>query len=199
MDFMKEYPKKITCRKNKEIEVRILDENDIDQEIELYKSLSKNDQSKIAFDANDIHFVKRIRHGIEDELIYRIGALENGKLIAILALFVGRSNWIRHTADIRQVTHPSFRRFGIGKILFEEMILLAGHLKIEKIYARLYSLHSEAIPMLRSIGFKREATFKDHIKDVYGRYRSMRIYSIDLEAAHKAMDALMNEYHDYSG
>ncbi len=194
------YPKSVVCRKDFRVEIRLLEIADIPKHVEMLKTLDEHDRANLPHDVMDPNYPKKIARQIEDDLAHRLVAWHEGdEIVASLALYRGTSVWMRHTGDVVLVTHPKYRRYGIATVLFDEMIPLAQMLKIEKIYAQLTKKHTEAINMVKVIGFRREAILKDHIKDKYGRYRDLRIYSMDLEAAHRAMEELMTQFISYSG
>ncbi len=200
MDVLKDrYPHKVVCRKNFEIEIRPLDVEEIPKEIELFQQLDKREQAKLPNDMSDPNYLYRMRRWIEDERVVTLAAWHEGSVVGVLSFYRGVSTWIRHTGEVVLVTHPKYRRYGIATVLFDEMIPLAKALGVEKIYANLMEEHKEAQKLLAEIGFIKEASLKDHIQDGYGRRHDLMIYSMDLEAAHRAMEDLMSHFHDYAG
>lgn len=193
------YPHEVTCRKNFTVTIKLLAIKDIDAQMTFFRSLPEKDLGRLPHNVLETNYDKRIKRQIEDGRVYRLVAWHDAQIIGSLALYRGSSRWIEHTASIVVVIHPKFRRYGLAMTLLDEMIPLAKELRIEKLYANLLDEHKEAKKLFSSIGFKREAMLKDHIKDAYGRYRDVKIYSMDLEAAHKAMEDLISSFSDYSG
>lgn len=195
----KRYPRKVEVRKGLVVEIKPLKTNQIDDLMELYWALDEKAVAKLSHDVNGPHYPRSVKRRMEDKRVYYLVAWNQGKIIGSLALYHGESLWSRHIGHVVFVSHPEYRRYGIATILFDEVLPLAESLGIEKLYAELTREHSESIKMLKNFGFTREATLKDHIKDRYGRYRDMRIYSLDTEKAHREMEALISEFSDYSG
>jgi RimJ/RimL family protein N-acetyltransferase len=200
MDVLKDrYPHKVVCRKNFEVVIKPLTTDEIPKEIELFQQLDKKDQSKLPNDLNDSNYPHRMRRWMEDGRVITLAAWSEDQVVGVLSLYPGVSTWIQHTGEVVLVTHPKFRRYGIATVLFDEMIPLAETLGLVKLYADLMEEHKEAQTLLTAIGFVKEATLKDHIQDAYGRRHDLSIYSMDLDAAHRAMEDLMSHFQDYSG
>ena len=200
MEAMKErYPHTVICRKQFEVVIKPLELDEIPKEIELFQQLDKKDQAKLPNDLNDPNYPNRMRRWLEDERVITVGAWSGDQIVGVLSLYPGVTNWTRHTGDVVIVTHPKYRRYGIATVLFDEMIPFAESLGIDKLYANLMEEHKEAQKLFSSIGFSLEATLKDHIQDTYERRHHLSIYSMDLDAAHRAMEELMSHIQDYSG
>ncbi|HEB83719.1 MAG TPA: GNAT family N-acetyltransferase [Bacteroidetes bacterium] len=193
------YPKRVKCKRDLEIKIQPLKKAHIPQLMELFRSLDRTDRAMLRSDVLDPYYQKRIARQIVDEDVNRLVAWSGDQIIASLVLHRGRARWIRHTGEVRIIVHPKFRRYGIAVILLEEVVPYARSMGVEKLYANMMPEQVAAIRLFKSIGFHREATLRDHVKDSYGRYHNMRIYSMDLEAAHKAMDDLISSFSDFSG
>lgn len=196
-----DYPQKVkSLHRDRTMIVRPLGVEDIVEEIELYKQLDTRDQAKLPNDLLDPNYERKVKRSMEDNRVHSLGAWMDDQLVGVLSLYSGRTGWTAHTGSVVVVTHPGFRRFGIATVLFDRMIPHAESLGLEKLYADLTANHTAAIRMFKHIGFQREATLKDHVKDRYGRYHNLRIYSMDLSAAHRAMEEMLAHHtHDYSG
>lgn len=193
------YPVEVACRKRMKVVIKPLGIEDIDAQMTFFKALPERDLIRLPHNVLEANYPKKMKRQIEDDRVHRLVAWHDGRIVGSLALYRGSSRWIEHTGSVVVATHPDVRRYGVGTVLFDEMIPLAESLKIEKIYANLLEEHKEAIKLFKSFGFQREALLHHHIKDNYGRYRNLRIYSIDLEEAHKAMEDLISGFSDYSG
>ncbi len=199
MMHLDRYPRTVKCRKNLKIVIRPLQEEDLDSLEELFSELDDQALAKLPYDVRNINYARKIRRQMEDGTAYRLLAWHNDKVVGQLAMYRSSSMWVRHTASLVFIVHPDYRRYGIATHLFDEMIPLAESLGLEKVYAHMTKDHKAGIRMLKEIGFRREATLRDHVKDKYGRYKNLRIYAIDLEEAHKAMEEHLANFGDYSG
>ncbi|MDP8206855.1 MAG: GNAT family N-acetyltransferase [Candidatus Electryonea clarkiae] len=195
----KRFPHKIKCRNDLEVEIRPLRTKDIPLCHKLNLALDPTDRTLLREDILSPFYDQRVKRQIEDEFITRLTAWHNDEIVASLVMHRKRARWLQHTCEIRAICHPDFRRFGITVALMEEALPFAKEQGIEKFYISLLPAQKGAIKLVKNTGFRREATFKDHVKDEYGTYHDVRIYSMDMEAANKAMDQLFSEMTGYSG
>lgn len=193
------YPRKVEIRKHLVVEIKPLDIEHIPDLTAMFKTLDDRAVEKIPVDVTDANYERGLKRRLEDGRTHILAAWKDGAILGEIALYPRQSSWTKHTAAVVFVSHPEYRRYGLATILFEEMLPWAQSLGIEKVYAELSKDHVDGIKMLKHFGFTREATLKDHIKDRYGRYHDMRIYSLDMERAHKEMEALIADFSDYSG
>ncbi|MCB2212405.1 GNAT family N-acetyltransferase [bacterium] len=192
-------PLSIKVRRHLEVEINLLNASQLNDLMEMYSTLDDKSLARLPYDVNSPHYPRVLKRQLEDNRAIFLVAWHDGKIIGSLALYHGQALWTRHVGRVIFVSHPEYRRYGLATVLFEEMIPLAQAMEIEKLYAQLTKDHVDGIKMLKTFGFAREATLKDHIKDRYGRYHDMRIYSLDLEGAHKSMEELISSFSDYSG
>lgn len=200
MELLKDrYPREVTCRKGLTVTIRPITPEEVPLEIELYQKLDNRDKAKLPNDLGDENYVSKMLRWMEDGRAYTLAAWHENEIIGELTLYRGMNSWVRHTGDVVLLTHPQYRRYGIATALFDEMIPVADALQLDKLYANMVEEHKEAIKLLTTIGFSKEAVLKDHIRDTYGRHHDLNIYSMDMEAAHRAMEDLMSRFNDYSG
>ncbi|MCF7811076.1 GNAT family N-acetyltransferase [bacterium] len=189
----KRLPHKFKCQDGTEAEIKLLTVKDIPALKELYKELKAEERSRLREDVLNEHYEKRLANQIKDENIFRIVAWQQGRIFASLTMVRGFAHWRKHTCELRSVVHPDHRRLGIATHLLEEAIHYADSVGIEKLYINLIPEQTKAINMAETLGFRLEGILKDHVKDGLGVYRDIQIYSLDLNAAHKAMEKLISK------
>ncbi len=193
------FPRTVEIRKHLEVEIKPLEISQIDKLMELCSSLEDAAIARIPYDVSSPNYSRLVKRQIEDGRVHTLVAWHNDNIVGSLSLHHNPALWTKHIGSVVFVSHPEYRRYGIASVLFEELISFGQDLGIEKIYAQLTKENVMGIKMLKRFGFTREATFKDHIKDQYGRYMDMRVYSLDLEGAHRDMADLIAGFSDYSG
>jgi RimJ/RimL family protein N-acetyltransferase len=88
--------------------------------------------------------------------------------------------WARHVGEIRVVADPATRRLGLGHMLAETIFALAVRLGLEKIVAQMMADQEGAIRVFELLGFRAEATLRNHVSDRYGRKHDLVIMANDL-------------------
>ena len=92
---------------------------------ELHHALDRSDLALLREDILNPYYEQRLQRQIEDEFITRLVAWHNEKIVASLALHRKRPRWLQHTSELRAISHPDYRRFGITIALMEEAIPFA--------------------------------------------------------------------------
>ncbi len=187
------FPHRRECRRGLVVEIRKMQEKDISKLQKLHKSLTKMDRALLREDVLSPYYKRLVKRQIEDKFEQRLVAWYDDKIVGSLTLYRSRERWLSHTCEIRAITHPDFRKYGITTALIEEAIPFAKTMGIEKIFVNIMPEQKAAAKLAKSIGFQREATYVDHVKDEYGMYHDVRRYSLDMEAAFKAMDTLLSK------
>ncbi|MDD5088200.1 MAG: GNAT family N-acetyltransferase [bacterium] len=191
--------RQIECRHGLMIEVKPLRVEDIPELGKLHRSLAESERALLPEDVLDPHYEHEIRRQIEDHRVHRLVAWQDGKIIGSAAMRPGRQRWMSHTMDLRVITHPKYRRYGIAMVLMRESIPYAQETGIEKICVQIMPAQRAAINLFKHFGFRREATLRDFVKDQYNSYHDIRIYSMNVEGAGTKMEELLSSFHEYSG
>ncbi|HEX4209961.1 MAG TPA: GNAT family N-acetyltransferase [Candidatus Binataceae bacterium] len=88
--------------------------------------------------------------------------------------------WARHVGEIRIVADPATRRVGLGHVLAETIFALAVRLGLEKIIAQMMADQAGAVRVFELLGFRTEATLRNHVKDRYGYKHDLIVMVNDL-------------------
>jgi len=88
--------------------------------------------------------------------------------------------WARHVGEIRIVADPATRRLGLGHVLAETVFALAVKLGLEKIVAQMMADQAGAIRVFELLGFRTEATLRNHVMDRYGHKHDLIVMANDL-------------------
>ncbi|MFH0882527.1 MAG: GNAT family N-acetyltransferase [bacterium] len=189
------HPKWVTWRDKLEIQIRPLKPGEVDALVAWLRSLDERELAKLPCDVRDEGYPGRLHGELRDRSVHRLLAWKDGnEIVGSIALYPGSLHWVHHTGRLVVVTDPRVRRTGIAVVLIEEMIRLAEELKIRKLYAELTSMHKEARRLARTIGFKREATLRNHVIDSKGGFHDLHIYSMELEKARDVIAGLLPSY-----
>ncbi len=193
------YPLEMAIKKNFKITIRPAVIADIPSLRIMFEELDDLDLSLLYANLLDPYFEQRIKRWMEDEAMYILVAFHDDLAVGTIIMERGRLAWTQHTAQLMIATHPDYRRYGVATVLTEEVIPFAEKYGVEKLYARILPQQRAAISMAKRAGFQREASLKDHVKDKYDRYHTLRFYSVDLQAAHRAMEDMLSHISPYSG
>jgi RimJ/RimL family protein N-acetyltransferase len=95
-----------------------------------------------------------------------VGAIarRDGKILGFSMMMRDRAPWKRHIGSILVVVLPEARGLGLGTLLVERTIKLAGELGLEKIVARMLVEDRDTVRVFEKHGFRHEGLLLDHAK-----------------------------------
>lgn len=114
----------------------------------------------------------------------RIAAVERApdgtdEEIVGLATVVPRTGWQSHVGDLRIVVQPSERGRGVGRRLIEEGLVLAQELGLRKTTTEIMASNSGGLALFERLGFHREGTLVNHVRDGEGNLQDLVLLSRD--------------------
>ncbi len=193
MDFS-EYPKTVTLRNKTEIVIRPMRRDDRDRLHVFFKNLPARDRRYFKHDVTQREVITNWCQELDYDRVLPILAIieKDGveKVVADATLHTESHGWSTHVAKIRTVIAPKYLKKGLGKILLRELYDRAVMRGIQKIQAEVRDDNTDAIALLKRLGFKKEAVFKKHAMDQKGRLHDMIVLYDDLSDLWKKMDDL---------
>lgn len=95
-----------------------------------------------------------------------IGAMarRDGKVVGFSLMQRDRAPWKRHIGSVLVVVLPEARGLGLGTLLVDRTIQLAGELGLEKIVARMLVEDRDTVRVFEKLGFRHEGLLIDHAK-----------------------------------
>ena len=179
------YPKTIKLKDGSEVLVRTMDKGDQDRLLELFKGVPEAERIFL-----------REEMAKPEAIAVRMRALERGRLAALVAEAGGRivgeatlhrrpTHWLHHVAEVHVVVDPAYRRLGLAHNLLYELFDLAREEGVETLLAEMMSEQVAAIGLFERLGFKREATFREMVKDLHGKRHDLVIMTRDLAGKEK--------------
>ena len=199
MDFGA-YPKRFELDDGSEVWLRPMRPEDRDRLYGFFKSMSKRDKRYFKHDVSQREVITNWCRHVDYDRVLPILALvkqdDREVVVADGTLHTDRHGWSTHVAQIRVVIAVKYRKKGLGQIMLRELYDRAMQRGVEKVQAYLRHDDADAAAMLKKLGYKREAIFKDHAMDVNGRKHDVHIYYSDINELWNRMDDL-NIDHDF--
>ncbi len=178
-------PKTIKLKDGSEVLVRFMEEGDRDRLLELFGGVPEEERVFLREDVTRPEAIET-----------RIRAMGRGRLVSLVAEAEGRivgdatlqrrpTSWLKHVAEVHVVVDRAYRRVGLAYRLLYELFDLAREEGIETLLAEMMSEQAAAISLFERLGFKREATFRELVKDLHGKKHDLVIMTRDLTAKGK--------------
>ncbi len=191
---LSDYPKRVELNDGREIWLRPMRKDDRDRLHNFFMELPVKDRRFFKHDVSQREVISNWCQNLDYDQVLPILAIQkeddHERVVADATLHTERHGWSIHVARIRVVIHPRLRKKGLGNILLRELFDRAVLRGIQKIQSEVRDDNTEAISMLKQLGFKKEAVFKKHIVDTRGRLHDMIILYNDLSDLWKKMDDL---------
>ncbi len=152
-------------------------------------ALPPHDLLFLSRDIQHARVIEAWQQAISDGEIDSLIAVDGDAVVATSAIVRDPLSWSPHVAEIRLLVAPALRGHGIGRILLEQSMRIAGERGAVKLIARMTPDQRGAITLFEESGFRGEAMLRDHVRDRDGRVFDLAILSLDLRRADGARAA----------
>lgn len=187
---MDKYPKELSLKNSKAVELRLLTEEDIDKLVDFFQKLPIKDRMYLRIDVMKRENILKRFGTIDYNNMFPVIALSGEKIIAIGTMFRSQFGWMRNLGELRVVVSPEYQREGLCTILTKELFFHSLTTDMYKIQAELMENQRSAISCFERLGFKKEAVLKKHVTDIKGNRHNLIIMSLDIQE----MWLLMEDY-----
>ncbi len=175
-----DYPKTVNLRDKQELILRPMVKEDEKELLEFFQSIDPDEAPFLKEDVSDPEVIHRWAENLDHEKVIPMLAISDDKIVGDATLHRNQLGWSRHVGEIRIVTHPDFRRKGLGSALAREIFFLALKLKLDKVIAQMMEDQESAVHVFTRLGFHQEAVLKDHILDIHETKHNLVIMSQDI-------------------
>jgi RimJ/RimL family protein N-acetyltransferase len=165
------------------VTIEPLDSKDQSEVAALLRALPERDLLFVGFDINDDAVIHR---WIDPENARNaVGAVarRNGKVVGFTVLQRDRAKWKRHLGSILVVVSNEARGLGLGTLLVDRTILLAGELGLDRIVARMLVEDRDTVRVFEKLGFRHEGLLIDHAKASDGTLYDIAYMGLSLRKA----------------
>jgi RimJ/RimL family protein N-acetyltransferase len=187
-EVLKSYPKEVELRNGETVTFRLMTPSDEVALLEFFKKLPEKDRLFLREDVTDPEVLHLWAKNLDYSSIIPIIAVKDNMIIGDASLHMETHGWSTHVGEIRLAVSRSYRHKGLGFKLTRDLFHLALSLKLEKVVAQMMENQVAVIQILKSIGFKKEAVLKDHVKDLNGKKHDLLIMTNDVKTIWKKME-----------
>lgn len=180
------YPRTVSLRDGTTIAIRPLIPDDREEICHFFEQVPEEDRAFLKEDVIDRREIEAWLDRLNPETETVIVAEAADGIVGTAVLAREAHGWARHVGEIRIVADPAVRRQGLGHVLAETIFTLAVRIGLEKMVAQMMTDQAGAIRVFELLGFRPEATLRNHVKDRYGRKHDLMIMANDLETTNAA-------------
>lgn len=179
LTFKRSYPWTTTIN-DKKVTFRLQERKDMEDSLRFAKELPENDLLFLTFDITDPKALEQRIQAIENNQAVTVLTEVDGRFVGYASLTYNQLLWTRHLGEIRLMVSSTQRGRGLGKLLVNEVFLLAQELGLQKLIARMAVEQQGAIQVFERLGFKAEALLADHVIDRQGQTHDLVLMSYDI-------------------
>lgn len=121
--------------------------------------------------------------------IKSVVARRGDEVLGTTAVVADPLSWSPHVGELRVLVSPIARNTGLGRILIQESFLIGLDLGLEKLTVRMTLDQEAAMAVFEELGFRKEAMFRDHVKDADGIKHDLIVMAHDVEGFLSQMQA----------
>jgi len=169
-----------TTVNGKKIVFRLLGPADRDLALHFAQALPQNDLLFLTFDITNPAALDLWIRSIENNQAITVIAEVDERFVGYGSLNYNQLQWTRHLGEIRLMVGSDQRGRGLGKLLVNEVFVIAQELGLKKLEARMASEQRGAVQVFEHLGFKAEALLHDHVVDREGKTHDLIIMSYDV-------------------
>ncbi len=159
------YPQNVTLEDGTELVLKAMNKQDERILMDFFEDLYDSDRQYLRNDVSNYRVVREWFNNLNYNRVFPLLAVHEGRIVANATLHRKPFGWMRHVGEIRIVVSPSFRKRGLARVMFTELIHTAEEAGLEKLIAEMAVTQVGAIEVFRKMGFKDEAVLKDYIRD----------------------------------
>jgi len=171
----KTFPRRIALKDGRVATIRLMVKKDKDKLLRFFRGIPEEERMFLRDDVTKPETIEAWARDLDYSTILPIVAEIEGRIVADATLHRRPYGWMQHVAEVRIVVDPAFRGKGLGHALLAEILDIAGTWGMEILVTELTPEQKPAIKLVKSVGFKREATLRRHVKDLSGTPRDLLV------------------------
>ncbi len=176
------YRKEGVLKDGTRVILRPMVKEDRDQLLAFFQGLEERDRLFLRSDVRDPAVIDHWVSHIDYQRVFPLLAEYQGRIVGDATLHMRQVGWKRHLGNVRVVVAKDFQAKGLGTLLINEIVELAGEFGLEKLVAEIHLQATGALTMFKHAGFSVKAVFEDLVKDPAGRSSDLVVMVCDVQA-----------------
>lgn len=164
-----------------------------------FLALPEEDRLFLEDDVTKPAFVQQLLAEQEAGRAFPMVAEAGGEIVGYGVLYRPLFGWSTHVGRVRMAVARSFQRQGLGTAILRELVRKAQGLALDKLVAEVVEDQVGALRAFERLGFHREATLANHVRDLSGKKRDLVILANDVAHIWEHMEALVADFEPSAG
>jgi len=179
---MAPYQKEGVLKDGTRVILRPMVQEDRDRLLEFFRDLEEKDRLFLRSNVLDPAVIDHWVSHIDYQRVFPLLAEYQGRIVGDATLHMRKVGWKRHLGNVRLVVAKDFQGKGLGTLLINEIVELAGEFGLEKLVAEIHFQAQAALTVFKHAGFSVKAVFEDLVKDPQGRNSDLVVMVCDVQA-----------------
>ncbi len=175
------FPKRVTLQTGIHVSIRPMVKEDAEKLHAFFCKVPREDRLFLRDDVS----IREVIDSWADELNYEkvlpLVAEVDDTIVADATLHRRQFGWTSHVGKMRLVVDTDYRGKGLGTLMIEELIETAKKAGLGILVAEIIGGQTEALKILKRLGFTKEAVFYNYVKDQIGEEHDLVIMMKNLQ------------------
>jgi RimJ/RimL family protein N-acetyltransferase len=176
------YYKEGVLKDGARVKLRPLVKEDREMLLKFFQDLSEKELSFLRNDVRDPAVIDHWVNHINYHRVFPLVAEADGRIVGDASLHMRKVGWKRHLGNVRVVVAKDYQGRGLGTLLINEIVELAGEYGLEKLVAEIHLQALPAFTAFKKAGFSVKAVFEDLVKDPAGKSSDLVVMVCDIQA-----------------
>jgi len=177
---MQPYQKEGVLKDGSRVILRPMVKEDRDKLLDFFQRLDETDLLFLRSDVRDPKVIDQWVNKIDYSKVYPLLAEAQGRIVGDATLHMRKVGWKRHLGNVRVVVAKDHQNKGLGTLLINEIVELAGEFGLEKLVAEIHLQAHGALTAFKRAGFSVKAVFEDLVLDPTGRSSDLLVMVCDV-------------------
>ena len=179
------YSKEGGLKDGSRVKLRPLVKADREMLLKFFQGLDAKGLSFLRSDVRDPAVIDHWVNHIDYHRVFPLVAEADGRIVGDVTLHMRKVGWKRHIGNVRVVVAKDYQGRGLGTLLINEIVELAGEFGLEKLIAEVHLQAQGAFNAFKKAGFSVKAVFEDLVKDLSGKSSDLVVMICDVQARDK--------------
>jgi RimJ/RimL family protein N-acetyltransferase len=176
------YYKEGVLKDGARVKLRPLVKEDREMLLKFFQDLDEKELSFLRNDVRNPAVIDRWVNRIDYHRVFPLVAEADGRIVGDASLHMRKVGWKRHLGNVRVVVAKDYQGRGLGTLLINEIVELAGEYGLEKLVAEIHLQALGAFTAFKKAGFSVKAVFEDLVKDPAGKSSDLVVMVCDIQA-----------------
>jgi ribosomal protein S18 acetylase RimI-like enzyme len=175
------FPKQVTLETGTIVTIRPMVQEDAKRLHEFFCRVPREDRLFLRDDVSLREVVDTWAEELDYERVFPLIAEVDDTIVADATLHRRKYGWTSHVGKARLVVDADYRAHGLGSLMLEALIEIAKKAGLEILVAEIMGDQTEALKILKRLGFTKEAVFYNYVKDQIGEEHDLVVMMKNLQ------------------